>query len=511
MAHEYKKAADESHARRLKAYGADEKALGSKAKATNWAGFDALNTDQQAGRKPLNSGKYIPPEVTPERTAKKKGGAVSGAQSLKRLDKSSRKSKSLTASAARPPMKGTGQREGQIPSGTTEQESWDPQTKFKPGAMDESSPRKKGGRVAKAYGGGFEALLEDIGSALFGGEEEAAAPARARSARPAARQAMGKPHNVVRRHIIEEERPAAPRPPRRPADLGEAPLPPRRPADLGMERPSAMSAPRDTTFGRPDEAGMGSFMDQYLYDRNAAPAQAPAPLAPQLGAPDETSSRNFLSSMGVPQGRKKGGRVQDYTDRSHDAVGKQYRKVSKANGGMADYEEHDEDDHEDHEDEAMDRALVKKMVKEDALTGKSHGGRTKRASGGKAGKSTVNIMIGGPQPQGGPGMDPMLMAALAGAAGGPGAMPPPPPPPGQQGGMQPPPPPPQVMMASPPPQMPPQGGPGGMPMPRKDGGKVQVPYRKPGRKDEYPDMDFGSGGGFGRKQKIDAYGAKQKR
>jgi hypothetical protein len=56
----------------------------------------------------------------------------------------------------------------------------------------------------------------------------------------------------------------------------------------------------------------------------------------------------------------------------------------------------------------------------------------------------------------------------------------------------------------------PQMPPGGMPMPRKDGGSVQVPYKKPGRKGEYPKMDFGSGGGFGRKQKIDSYGDKQK-
>lgn len=64
-----------------------------------------------------------------------------------------------------------------------------------------------------------------------------------------------------------------------------------------------------------------------------------------------------------------------------------------------------------------------------------------------------------------------------------------------------------------PPMGPPPGaGPGGPPpglppMMRADGGKVQVPYKKPGRKDGYPAMDFGSGGGFGRKQKVDAYGA----
>jgi hypothetical protein len=46
---------------------------------------------------------------------------------------------------------------------------------------------------------------------------------------------------------------------------------------------------------------------------------------------------------------------------------------------------------------------------------------------------------------------------------------------------------------------------------RASGGRaqeVQVPYKKPGRKGEYPKMDFGAGGGFGRKQKIDSYGTK---
>jgi hypothetical protein len=237
----------------------------------------------------------------------------------------------------------------------------------------------------------------------------------------------------------------------------------------------------------PDEGGQAAFLRSMLANER-----------PQASTP-------FLTDQLY---RKKGGRVQDYTDRSDDAVGKQYRKVSKANGGMA---EHEDDDHDDHEDEAMDRALVKKMVKEKALTGKSCGGRTARASGGKTGKSTVNVIIGGMpqggQPQGGPGMDPMLMAALAGAAGGPGAMPPPPAPP--QGGMPPAPPP--QMMAPPPP--PPQAGPGGPPMPRKSGGRamdVQVPYRK-AKKDEYgyPKTTFGNNG-MGRKQKAEAYGDKQK-
>jgi hypothetical protein len=52
--------------------------------------------------------------------------------------------------------------------------------------------------------------------------------------------------------------------------------------------------------------------------------------------------------------------------------------------------------------------------------------------------------------------------------------------------------------------MPPMG-PGGMPMMRADGGKVQVPYRKATKKDGYLQTKFGNNG-FGRKEKSEAYG-----
>jgi hypothetical protein len=211
-------------------------------------------------------------------------------------------------------------------------------------------------------------------------------------------------------------------------------------------------------------------------------------------APSPQASSEFLTNQLY---RKKGGRVQDYTDRSDDAVGTGRKRAS---GGKA-----------MHDDEPEDRSLIKKMVKGEALTGRCEGGRMKRASGGKAGKSTVNVIIGGMpqggQQQGGPGMDPMLMAALAGAAGGPPPGAPPAPPPGAPPAGAPPMAPP---MAAPPMPMPPPGPGGPGPMPRADGGKVQVPYKKPGKKDGYPKMDFGAGGAFGRKQKIDSYGTKQK-
>jgi hypothetical protein len=395
MAHEYKKQATESHDRKLRSYGGE-----SSGKATNYAGFPALNTDTQAGRAPLNSSKYIPPEVTPERVAKKKGGRVQGADSLKRLDKAPRKGKSFASGAGKAEMKGSAQRSGSVPSGTTEQVEFDPTVKFSPGDMNETSVRKKGGRV------------------------------------------------------------------------------------------------------------------------------------------------------------------QDYEDRSHESTGKMARKVSKACGGYAKGGKTMK-----HDDEAMDRALIRKMVKPADLTGKKSGGRTCRADGGpvptaynakgsptlketrensvdgrpakaaggafsdymggsssegrgkgervsKGGRTNVNIILGGmpggqQQP---PMMPPPMMPTPVPGQAPPGAPPAPVPPPGMGAGPAGPMPP----MGTPPAPVggPPQMPPGGLPMPRATGGRatdVQVPYRKAKKGEHgYPKMDFGAGGGFGRKQKADAYGDEQK-
>ena len=86
MAHEYLKDAKASHERKLKAYGKDDKKDG---KAKTWAGFDALNTNEQRGLKPLDA----EPELskgTADRIMRKSGGRVAGANSLKRLDKAPR-------------------------------------------------------------------------------------------------------------------------------------------------------------------------------------------------------------------------------------------------------------------------------------------------------------------------------------------------------------------------------------------------------------------------------------
>lgn len=89
MAHEYLKEAKASQEKKLKEYGAGAK---SEGKAKTWAGFDALNTDEQRGMKPINKEPELSKETAP-RIMRKKGGRVSGAESLKRLDKAPRKGK----------------------------------------------------------------------------------------------------------------------------------------------------------------------------------------------------------------------------------------------------------------------------------------------------------------------------------------------------------------------------------------------------------------------------------
>ena len=189
---------------------------------------------------------------------------------------------------------------------------------------------------------------------------------------------------------------------------------------------------------------------------------------------------------------------------------------------------------EAHEDVAADKALIKKMVKQEARTGKDDGGatdgndgmkkggRAKRATGGQVfsgpgypgkipgvvpggrtarkdggktkgkGKTAINIVINAgkaddgsvmppPGPMGAPKGLPVPLPP-AGAGMPPGAAPPMPmPPPGMMG-------------AGGPPGAPPMP-PGGMPpMGRKAGGRT---YRS------YKDMDAGAGSGMGRLEKSE--------
>ena len=99
MAHEYHKAAKESHSKKLKSYGADEK----QGKEKTFAGFDALNTNKQAGLDIIEEEPSLS-KKTMDRIMRKAGGAVKGAMSLKRLDKSPRKGSRLKAADGLPPV-----------------------------------------------------------------------------------------------------------------------------------------------------------------------------------------------------------------------------------------------------------------------------------------------------------------------------------------------------------------------------------------------------------------------
>jgi len=186
---------------------------------------------------------------------------------------------------------------------------------------------------------------------------------------------------------------------------------------------------------------------------------------------------------------------------------------------------------EKHEDVAADKALIKKMVKPSARTGKDDGGaadsddgmkkggrakratggqvfsgpsypgkipgvvpggRTARATGGRSkskGKTSINIVIGAGKPAGAADMMGNPMGGPTkppGMDGMPGGMPVAVPPPGTAPGAAP--------MPMPMPIPMPMPAAGGAPMPRKRGGRT---YRS------YKDMDAGSAGGFGRLEKAE--------
>jgi hypothetical protein len=72
-----------------------------------------------------------------------------------------------------------------------------------------------------------------------------------------------------------------------------------------------------------------------------------------------------------------------------------------------------------HPDAAEDKAMIKRMVKSDALTGRSHGGKAPHKGGHKGG-TKVNVVVA---PQAGSRPVPVPVPVNGGAAGPVGAMP----------------------------------------------------------------------------------------
>jgi hypothetical protein len=185
-------------------------------------------------------------------------------------------------------------------------------------------------------------------------------------------------------------------------------------------------------------------------DGGMAPYGAPAPMP--MGGPD--------SRMGIVQ--------KNAMNFGAGAPGSPYKK-----GGMA-----------KHEDAAMDKALIKKMVKPAARTAKFGGGALgSRGKKGGKGKTNINIVInpGKPDDQMAGGMPPMPPGLPPRPAGGipvPMGMPP-------AGAAAP--------MPMPMPAPAPMGG-GMPPMARKAGGKVYKSYK---------DLDAGAGSGLGRLEKTE--------
>ena len=256
------------------------------------------------------------------------------------------------------------------------------------------------------------------------------------------------------------------------------PSPPARPVPMPPERPANLKK-----GGRAGKFMGGPMMQPGGMLAGAGPSGMPAgqgmPGGPTAGGPDPRlgivgkNALNFgAGAQGTPY--KKGGAVK-------------------------------------HSDEAEDKALIKKMVKPSARTGKdkggevfsgkgypfkvpgADGGRTARAAGGRTGKGKTNINI--------------IVAAGKGPQGGmpPAGMMPPPPAPGGRPVMMPPPPPGGAGAGAPPMPMPipmpmpmggaPAGGP--PPMPRKAGGRITKTAHS------YKDMEAGAGSGEGRLQKTE--------
>jgi hypothetical protein len=432
MAHEYLKEAKASHEKKLKGYGADEKHTG---KAKTWAGFDALNTNEQRGLKPLDKEPELSKETAP-RIMRKAGGRVHGADSLKRLDKAPRKGKAMG-----------GCRVGPIPT-PQEQE-------------DRYAARAKGGKLSAEE---FEGTAKDER------EDKKLAKKHHMSMKDWEKSSLDKKHD--RQQSTEGLKKGG----RAKYEYGGGELPSPEEAMRSEERLRGLRvAPSSKDYVEDPENRARAIQRLRKSTQTpgstslSTPRSAPSAKTPKFRISPEDYERGNLGEgqyamkRGGRAKRNLGGPLGDGTEVQDSKPKKERSGGSTVNVIIG-------------APKAVDMGAPGGAPPPPMMAGGPPGG----APGGPpgAGPQLPPGMAGGP-PGGPPGAGPQLPPGMAGAPQG-GPM-----------GMRPP--------------MP--GGPG-MPMMRADGGKVQVPYRKASKKDGYLATDFGSGGGFGRKQKKDAYGEK---